>query len=183
MKLQRDTAKFIAPELAFQATQPPPGEEWLHELKYDGYRMQAVAHGKDVRLLTRKGLDWTHRMRHVADALAALNLRDAVLDGEVVVLNERGQSDFSALQAAFQGSGNELIYYAFDLLFAGGKDLRALPLVERKATLKKLVPAVGKGMTVRFSDHFTGIGEQLFHEACKMGAEGIVSKRAASQYR
>ena len=183
MKRHPDTAAFIPPELAFQATQPPPGDGWLHELKYDGYRVQAVANGNDVRLLTRKGLDWTHRMQHVADALAALKLRDAVLDGEVVVLNERGQSDFSALQVEFQGDGSGLVYYVFDLLFLAGKDLRALPLMERKARLKQLLSAAGKGATVRFSEHIAGAGEELFAEACRMGAEGIVSKRANSAYR
>jgi len=183
MKRHPDTAAFIPPELAFQATQPPPGEDWLHELKYDGYRVQAVANGNDVRLLTRKGLDWTHRMQHVADALAALKLRDAVLDGEVVVLNARGQSDFAALQVAFQGDGSGLVYYVFDLLFLAGKDLRAFPLMGRKARLKQLLSAAGKGATVRFSEHIAGAGEELFAEACRMGAEGIVSKRANSAYR
>jgi bifunctional non-homologous end joining protein LigD len=178
-----EPGEFIAPELAFQATEPPSGDEWIHELKYDGYRVQAVVNGKNVRLLTRKGLDWTARMSHVADGLAGLALKKTVLDGEVVVLNAQGQSDFAALQAAFQGDGRALVYYVFDLLVAGGKEVRPLPLSERKARLRKLVPAARKGGAIRYSDHFIGTGAQLFAEACRLGAEGIVSKRTNSAYR
>lgn len=176
-------ALFVTPELAFQANEPPRGDAWVHELKYDGYRMQAICENGDARLLTRSGLDWTHRMPSIAAALNALELNHTVVDGEVLVLNAQGQSDFAALQAAFQNKAkSQLLYYCFDLLRDGGEDYKQHPLLKRKEKLKQLLGAGGKERVVRYSEHVAGEGDALFDEACRLGAEGIVSKRAASKY-
>ena len=130
--------KFIPPQLASASELPPTGKDWLHELKLDGYRMQARVENGKVQLLTRSGLDWTHRMRSLATALAELPAKTALLDGEVIVLDERGISSFAALQAAFQeGAKHALHYYVFDLLHLDGHSLRTLPLTERKDLLAR----------------------------------------------
>ncbi|MEO6803429.1 MAG: DNA ligase D [Granulicella sp.] len=172
---------FLAPQLAQQATSPPQGEGWLHELKLDGYRMQARKEGTQVQLLTRSGLDWTHRMKTIAAEIAALPIESAILDGEVVVLAENGTTSFADLQAAFQeGIRKPLTYFLFDLLHLNGHDLRGLPLVERKAVLAQVLE--GAGEYLRLSEHIETSGETMFHKACELHAEGIISKRAASKY-
>jgi bifunctional non-homologous end joining protein LigD len=150
-------------------------------LKLDGYRIQVRKDGARVRLLTRTGLDWTHRMRPIAQQLKDLPAESAILDGEVVVLSEDGNSNFADLQAAFQeGAKKPLTYFAFDLLHLNGHNLRGLPLIDRKAFL---APLVGKdGELIRFSEHLESDGEAIFRSACELHAEGIVSKRAASPY-
>ena len=172
---------FVPPELAQPATNPPRTAGWLHELKLDGYRIQVRKDGARVRLLTRTGLDWTHRMRPIAQQLKDLPAESAILDGEVVVLSEDGNSNFADLQAAFQeGAKKPLTYFAFDLLHLNGHNLRGLPLIDRKAFL---APLVGKdGELIRFSEHLESDGEAIFRSACELHAEGIVSKRAASPY-
>jgi bifunctional non-homologous end joining protein LigD len=172
---------FVAPELALQADTPPGGEEWLHELKLDGYRIQARKDGDKVQLLTRTGLDWTHRMKTVAALVEALPVEKAIFDGELVVLAANGTTSFADLQAAFQeGEKRPLTYFVFDLLHLNGHSMRSLPLVERKSVLAKLVK--GAGEFLRFGEHIEGGGEEVFQKACELRAEGIVSKRAASQY-
>ncbi|HEX6495944.1 MAG TPA: non-homologous end-joining DNA ligase, partial [Acidobacteriaceae bacterium] len=174
--------KFIPPQLASTSEQPPTGKDWLHELKLDGYRMQARIEGGKVQLLTRSGLDWTHRMRSLATALEALPAKAALLDGEAIVLDERGISSFAALQAAFQeGAKHALHYYVFDLLHLDGHSLRNLPLTERKTLLADLVEALGDD-AVRLSEHVRDEKAAIFDEACLHGAEGIVSKRADNIY-
>jgi bifunctional non-homologous end joining protein LigD len=176
-------AAFVQPQLAVQASAPPAGNDWLHEIKYDGYRMQAICDGKHVKLLTRSGLDWSHRMASVCEALAALKLKDCTLDGEIVVLNAQGQSDFAALQAAFEHTKNSpLLYYVFDVLRANGEDVRPRPLVTRKKVLRELLKGASP-KAIRYSEHAIGTGQQMFDEACKLGAEGIVSKRGDAPYR
>ena len=173
---------FVAPEFALSATSAPSGSGWLHELKLDGYRIQAHKHGRGVQLLTRTGLDWTHRMKSIADAVNTVPARTAILDGEVVVLAENGTTSFADLQAAFQeGAENNLTYFVFDLLHLDGHNLRWLPLVDRKAVLAELVEHTGD--ILRLSEHIATDGEAVFHKACELHAEGIVSKRATSQYR
>jgi bifunctional non-homologous end joining protein LigD len=173
---------FIPPQLATMVDAPPAGAEWVHELKLDGYRIQARVEGGKVRLLTRKGLDWTHRMPAVAQALAALPARAALLDGEVVVLDEQGISSFAALQAALsQGPASALLYYVFDLLHYDGRSLRDLPLLERKEALRKFLAALSAD-AVRFSDHIASKSGEMFQEACRLGAEGIICKEKQSRY-
>ncbi len=176
-------SRFLEPQLAVQADAPPRGSEWIHELKLDGYRIQAhIRRGRaGVSLYTRSGLDWTHRMQPIADALAALSAHTAVLDGEVVVLDKDGQPSFAELQAAFQDHVRKpLTYFVFDVLQIDGQDLRQSPLLERKRRLLELLE--NAPAAVRFTEHLEGNGETLFDEACTMGAEGLISKRADSKY-
>ncbi len=172
---------FIAPELALSATDPPRTAGWVHELKLDGYRIQVRKDGARVRLLTRTGLDWTHRMRPIAQQVKDIAAESAILDGEVVVLNENGTTSFADLQAAFhEGANKPLTYFAFDLLHLNGHNLRGLPLVDRKAILEPIVKDVDG--VLRYSEHMESDGEVIFRKACELHAEGIVSKRAASPY-
>jgi bifunctional non-homologous end joining protein LigD len=174
--------KFIAPQLASAAELPPTGKDWLHELKLDGYRMQGRLENGKVQLLTRSGLDWTHRMRSLAASLKALPAKTALLDGEVIVLDDRGISSFAALQAAFQeGAVHALHYYVFDLLHLDGHSLRTLPLRERKTLLADLIAELDDD-AVRVSEHVRDEKAAIFDEICRHGAEGIVSKRADSMY-
>jgi bifunctional non-homologous end joining protein LigD len=172
---------FIAPELALQSETPPAGGGWLHELKLDGYRIQARKDGARVQLLTRTGLDWTHRMKSIAAFVAALPVEKAIFDGEVVVLAENGTTSFADLQAAFQeGEKKPLTYFVFDLLHLNGHSVRGLTLGERKNMVARVVE--GSGEFLRFSEHIEGGGGEVFKRACELHAEGIVSKRAASKY-
>ncbi|RIJ20493.1 DNA ligase D [Henriciella barbarensis] len=176
-----DFPDFVEPQLAKLRDDPPSGEEWLHELKFDGYRIQALIAGHQVRLITRNGKDWTDRYPSVAKALAELDVESAAIDGELVALDDRGHSHFASLQAATKGEGNAaLAYYAFDLLSLSGKDYRKNPLTARKAALKNIIPKDEE--IVRFSDHIEGKGEDVIGKACGMGLEGIISKKGAAKY-
>ena len=176
--------EFVAPQLCRSVDRPPAGGEWVHEIKFDGYRMQLrVADGAAV-LRTRKGLDWTAKF--AATAEAARDLPDAVVDGEVVALDADGAPDFAALQAALSdGDSAALVYFAFDLLFADGEDLRGLPLRDRKARLSALLGALDAraARMIRYVEHFTTGGDAILQSACRMSLEGIVSKRADAPYR
>jgi len=172
---------FLKPQLALEATNPPDAEGWLHELKLDGYRIQARKDGSKVQMLTRSGLDWTHRIPAVAQAVAALPAAKLTLDGEVVVLGEDGTTNFADLQASFQeGANNPLTYFCFDLLHIDGRNPRDLGLRQRKALLADIL--AGQDGIVRYSEHIDTGGEEMFHKACELHAEGIVSKRAAAKY-
>jgi len=173
---------FLAPQLALEATAPPATGDWLHELKLDGYRIQARKSGAQVKLLTRKGLDWTHRMPAVANAVAQLPAKSVTLDGELVVLGPDGNSSFADLQASFQeGARHPLTYFVFDLLHLDGYNPRNLPLRERKKLLAALLPTGSE--TLRISEDIAGDGVTIFRHACALHAEGIVSKRADAPYR
>jgi bifunctional non-homologous end joining protein LigD len=176
----------MEPELATLVDAAPTGDGWIHEIKFDGYRVLArIDHG-DVTLFTRNGNDWTERMPALAEAFAGLEANEALIDGELVVLDERGVSNFQALQNSLNLERDaSLFYYAFDLLFLDGSDFRAAPLVERKSALKQLLEAQPKELskTIRLSDHVEGQGAEFFGKACTLGVEGIVSKRADSPYR
>ncbi|MEQ1937579.1 DNA ligase D [Mesorhizobium sp. CN5-321] len=176
---------FVEPALATLERDAPPGKEWLHEVKFDGYRMQAQIAGTEIRLLTRTGLDWTERFgAEIPEALAALKCSDAILDGEIVVLADNGVSSFSLLQADLSAKRtNRMIYYVFDLLRLDGEDLRGEPLVERKQRLSELLDTLPDDAAVRFSDHFVEPGRVMLKHACRMGLEGVVSKRADAPYR
>jgi bifunctional non-homologous end joining protein LigD len=174
---------FVPPSLATLRDEAPSGEGWVHEIKFDGYRMQARLERGKVRLLTRKGLDWTEKFPNVAAAVAALPARSALIDGEVVVEDARGVSSFSSLQAALKEDKEDaFVYYVFDLLHLDGRDLSELPLTERKAALARLVGKSQRG-TIRLSEHLADAGEKVREHACAMGLEGIVSKRADAPYR
>ncbi len=172
--------RFVEPQLCKSVDRPPLGDGWAHEIKFDGYRLQLRVEDGHAVLRTRKGLDWTERFAGVAEAAA--DLPDAIIDGEAVVLDEAGQPDFAALQAALaEGGEGEIIFFAFDLLFAGGEDLRSLPLRERKARLKALLG--DDEPRLRFVDHFETAGDAVLLSACKLELEGIISKRLDAAYR
>jgi bifunctional non-homologous end joining protein LigD len=178
---------FIPPQLAQQAETPPSNSGWFHELKLDGYRIQVRKDGSRTQLLTRTGLDWTHRMSALAAEVARLPAESCTLDGEVVVLAPDGTTSFADLQAAFQNDANHpspkhhLTYFAFDLLHLNGHNTRDLPLRERKALLAQLL-ASADPQTLPLSDHLESNGPAIFHKACEMRAEGIVSKLASAKY-
>jgi bifunctional non-homologous end joining protein LigD len=175
---------FVAPELCSPVERPPNGQGWCHEIKFDGYRVQMRAEHGDARLKTRKGLDWTDKFQAIAKE--GSSLRDGLIDGEIVALDHNGAPDFSTLQAAISdGSTDNLIFYAFDLLFADGEDLRSVPLRERKARLKKLLEARsrGKRRLIRYVEHFETGGDAILQSACKLSLEGIVSKKLGAPYR
>ncbi len=179
---------FVAPELAVSVEEPPEGEDWLHELKLDGYRIQAHVEergsARRVRLFTRKGLDWTHRMKGIAEAAAELPVHAAILDGEVVVLTPDGGTSFADLQAAFEeGARHPLTYFVFDLLHLDGHNLRGLPLERRKTILEGLFHEYGDRSVLRYSSHIRSRGAEMFRRACAMGAEGVVSKLASAPYQ
>jgi bifunctional non-homologous end joining protein LigD len=181
--LPRETQPaFLPPQLAQQAEAPPSSTGWLHELKLDGYRIQARKSGGRIQLLTRKGLDWTHRMQPIADAVARLSAASCTLDGEVVVQRPDGTTSFADLQAAFQeGTPHHLTYFVFDLLHLNGRNPRSLPLTARKAFLSDLIAPL-KSDVLHLSDHLTGDGAAILRNACRMHAEGIVSKRTDGAY-
>jgi bifunctional non-homologous end joining protein LigD len=169
-------------QLATLVDQPPEGPEWLHEQKFDGYRIVAVAMRGEVRLLSRRFKDWTAEFPTVAAAVAALPFERVVLDGEVAAVLPSGVTSFQALQNTRDSA--DIAYFVFDLLAVDGEDLADLPLEQRKARLEKLVkPRRGKPGVIRYSDHVTGSGREFFALACKRGLEGIVSKRRDQPYR
>jgi len=179
---------FVAPELCTPVDRPPDAEGWGHEIKFDGYRVQLRVEDGEARLKTRKGLDWTDKFAAIAGE--GSELPDGLIDGEIVALDQDGAPDFSTLQAAISdGKTGDLIFYAFDLLFADGEDLRHLPLRERKARLKQLLEtrpksrSKSKAKSIRYVEHFESGGDAILRSACKLSLEGIVSKKLTSPYR
>jgi bifunctional non-homologous end joining protein LigD len=175
---------FVAPELCTSVDRPPDAEGWCHEIKFDGYRVQLRAERGEAILRTRKGLDWTDKFGAIAKEGDALP--DVLIDGEIVALDHNGAPDFSTLQAAISdGKTDNLIFYAFDLLFADREDLRRLPLGERKARLKELLEArpKAKAKSIRYVEHFETGGDAILESACKLSLEGIVSKKLSAPYR
>ncbi len=172
---------WVAPQLATLVSGPPPGDEWVHEIKLDGYRILLRIEGGRASLLTRNRQDWTARFPAVAEAAAALPVKEALLDGEIVALDRAGVSSFQALQQADQlETGRTLVYVAFDLLFLDGADLRPRPLVERKARLARLLK--GRRGRLRYSEHFDVPGKRVYDRACRLGLEGIVAKQKDAPY-
>jgi bifunctional non-homologous end joining protein LigD len=172
---------FIAPQLCETLDRPPSSEGWIHEIKFDGYRIQMRVLDGEVTLKTRKGLDWT--TKYPAIAKAAGKLPDAVIDGEICALDENGAPDFAALQAALsEGKTDLLVYFAFDLLFEGGEDLRTRPLTDRKERLQRLLADADDNARLRFVEHFEDGGEAVLRSACRLSLEGIVSKQSDAHY-
>ena len=179
--------QFIQPQLATLVNSVPPGNEWLHEIKFDGYRILCRVENGEARFLTREAQDWTHRFSGLVKLAEALPPHQLFLDGEIVVLDRNGVNDFQLLQNSLkQNSSANLVYYIFDLLHLNGRDLTSKPLLARKEELKKILPLHGRSTTgpaLCCSEHWIGRGEELFHNACTMGLEGIVSKRKNEPYR
>lgn len=181
MALSSSIPAFVAPQLYETVDRPPSQKGWVHEIKLDGYRVQIqVARGK-AALRTRKGLDWTHKFPETAKAAAVLP--DCIIDGEVVAVNEHGAPDFAALQAALSDSKTaDLVYFAFDLLFDGRRDLRSESLGNRKAALQKLLKKKGAAPRLQYVEHFDTDGDAVLRSACKLELEGIVSKKNGAPY-
>jgi DNA ligase D-like protein (predicted ligase) len=173
--------KWIKPQLTRSVEEAPAGDDWLHEIKYDGYRMHARLEGRKAQLLTRTGLDWTSKYRFTSEALRALPAKTAYLDGELCTLRPDGVPAFSRLQAAMdEGRTDDLVFIVFDLLYLNGKSTAALPLIERKERLRTLFAREVRGL--RFSDHVVGNGPRFREQACKMKFEGTISKRVDRPY-
>ena len=171
----------LKPELATLVESAPDGD-WLYEIKFDGYRVMARIENGDVKLLTRNGHDWTHKLPRQAEALAALGLESAWLDGEMVVANDQGVPDFQALQNAFEaGSSGKIAYYLFDMPYLNGMDLRKVPVQERRAALAAVLEP-NESPLLRFSDAFEETPEALLNSACQMQMEGLIGKRIGSAY-
>jgi DNA ligase D-like protein (predicted ligase) len=172
---------FIEPQLTLAVEKPPEGNAWCHEIKHDGYRIHARIVGNKVHLLTRTGLDWTHRYENIAAACRRISAHSAYIDGELCALRPDGTSSFAELQAATDRKDSvALTYFAFDLLFLDGADLRELPLQERKRRLRNLLRKASR--QIQYSDHIVGGGARVYAAACAKHAEGIVSKRLDTPY-
>jgi DNA ligase D-like protein (predicted ligase) len=173
--------QWIRPQLTQLVDAAPEDEQWLHEIKYDGYRMQARLDHGAVRLLTRTGLDWTHKYPAVAAAVSSLGARQAYLDGELCGVRPDGVTSFSMIQlASDSGNAAALVFFLFDLLHLDGDDVGARPLIERKARLAALLSNANSPL--QYSDHQAGHGRAFLEKACAMSLEGIVSKRADAAY-
>jgi bifunctional non-homologous end joining protein LigD len=183
---RRPMSKKPQAELATLVPEPPKGNEWLHEIKFDGYRMLCCLEKGKVRFLSRSGQDWTARFAALTQAAAALPVEQAILDGEVVVLDAQGVSQFQLLQNALstQKNGHDAtVYYAFDLIYLDGYDLSGVPLDTRKSLLQALLEGARLSSRIRLSEHVVGTGDEFRHQACHAQLEGIISKRRNSLYR
>jgi bifunctional non-homologous end joining protein LigD len=169
---------FIEPALASKVERVPEGTRWIHEIKFDGYRVQVHIANNDVKIYTRRGHDWTRRFRKIAEDVWHVKAGSAIIDGEVVVPSADGTTDFAVLQNELKGRSTRIVLVAFDLLYLNGQDLRRLPLARRKAELKKILA----GSDIQFSESFTIDGREMLKHACKIGLEGVVSKVADSNY-
>ncbi|MCG2643135.1 MULTISPECIES: non-homologous end-joining DNA ligase [Bradyrhizobium] len=169
---------FVEPALASSIEKVPSGARWIHEIKFDGYRVQVQLANEAVRVFTRRGHDWTNRFKKVADDAWHIKAGSAIVDGEIVVPAADGTTDFSVLQNELKGKSTSIVLVAFDLLYVNGRDLRKLPLFQRKTELKKIID----GTEIQFSESFELEGADIFAHACKIGLEGIVSKVRDSAY-
>ena len=174
---------FIAPQVPILVAEAPKGEGWIHEIKHDGLRTLLRLDRGNIRALARDGRDWSDKYHQLIEASGKLRCQSALIDGEVVVRNENGASDFAALRDAIDdGTPHQLTMLAFDLLFLDGKDLRDCPIEQRQAKLRWLIRP-DPGSPLQFIDQFDGDGIAFFQKACMLGLEGIVSKRVLSPYR
>ncbi|HXL09336.1 MAG TPA: DNA ligase D [Candidatus Bathyarchaeia archaeon] len=178
---------FVQPQLATLVDSVPQGDEWLHEIKFDGYRILCRIDNKHARFLTREAQDWTGRFGALVEAAQGLPLRQAFLDGEVVALEENGKTNFQLLQNSIkQNNTATLVYFVFDLLYLDGSDLTRSPLRDRKKILEQILkPKRAKKApnSLRYSEHWIGQGDELYQESCRKGLEGIISKKADQPYR
>jgi bifunctional non-homologous end joining protein LigD len=169
---------FVEPALASSIEKVPSGARWIHEIKFDGYRVQVHLANEAAKIFTRRGHDWTHRFKKVAHDAWRIKASSAMVDGEIVVPAADGTTDFSVLQNELKGKSTSIVLVAFDLLYLNGRDFRKLPLFQRKAELKKILT----GTDIQFSKSFEIDGREMFAHACKLGLEGVVSKVRDSAY-
>ena len=174
--------EFVPPQLATLVSSAPAGDVWLHELKFDGYRMICHLHRGNARFWSRNQKDWTEKFPNLSKALKALPVSAAILDGEIVVVDKEGRSSFQKLQQSMKGGAVTFIFQIFDLIYLDGYNLTRVPLRERKALLEELLVGTKAGGPLRYSDHVVGNGAQFFKQACEYGIEGIISKLADSVY-
>jgi bifunctional non-homologous end joining protein LigD len=174
---------FISPQLATLVKEPPTQDGWLHEVKFDGYRMVCHLDRGKVRFWSRNKKEWTSRFPGVAQEIKSLQATSAIIDGEIVMFDGRGRSSFQKLQQAMgRGGATGFVFEAFDLMYLDGFDLTRSTLIDRKRLLKELIDTAGKATALRYSDHQEGHGAEFFERACEYGLEGIVSKRANAPY-
>jgi len=184
MKKGTSLPETVSLQLATLVSEPPQGDEWIFEIKLDGYRIQASVAGGETQLITRNGKDWTAKFPSIAAAVSELKVESALLDGEVAALAADGRTSFQALQTALSdGRTDRLTYFVFDLLHLNGKDLSDRPLDERKRALRKLLPPSLKSEVLRFNDHVEAQGDEFYAQACRLGIEGIIAKRRDAPYR
>jgi bifunctional non-homologous end joining protein LigD len=169
---------FIEPSLATSIDKVPAGKRWIHEIKFDGYRIQVHLRDAAVKVFTRRGNDWTNRFRKIAADAWHINAGSAIIDGEVVVPAGDGTTDFSVLENELKGRSKKIVMVAFDLLYLNGYDLRKVPLFERKALLNKIIAETD----IQFSESFEVDGAEMYKHACKTKLEGVVSKIRNSRY-
>ncbi|QKC98281.1 ATP-dependent DNA ligase [Mesorhizobium sp. NZP2298] len=174
--------KFIKPMEPELYDTPPEGDDWIHEIKFDGYRTQVIKDEDGIRMLTKNGFDWTARYRYLAEEAAAIKAETFIFEGETIMINEAGLSDFHALQGIIgrRRPSPDLYLVAFDLMFLNGHDLRAMPLADRREILQGMIPEGGR---IQFSEALPGTGAAVYHIVDKAGLEGVVSKRKDSAYR
>jgi bifunctional non-homologous end joining protein LigD len=174
---------FVEPSLADQRPKPPSGERWVHEIKFDGYRFQMHKRDSGVKMFTRRGYDWTERVKPIAASTHQLNTHAAILDGEVVIMTPEGRSDFAALESSMSSKSpsNQLRFYVFDILYLEVFDLRGCALLDRKRVLRAFLDGVDNPF--HYSDHVEAEGPEVFRGACKLELEGIVSKRIDGTYQ
>jgi bifunctional non-homologous end joining protein LigD len=170
---------FVEPALASSIDKVPAGDRWIHEIKFDGYRVQVHLANEASKIFTRRGHDWTHRFKKVAHDAWRIKANSAVVDGEIVVAAAYGTTDFSVLQNELKGKSTSIMLVAFDLLYLNGRVIRKLPLFQRKAELKQVL----SGADIQFSESFEIDGREMFAHACKVGLEGVVSRSGAAPIR
>lgn len=173
---------FIQPQLATLMKEPPSDDGWLHELKFDGYRMLCHWNEGKVHFWSRNKKDWTEKFSSVAKSLKLLKVKSVVLDGEIVIMDSAGRTSFQRLQQAMGRSDVAFVFVIFDLLYLNGYNLTRVVLRERKRLLQTLLSTMPANGALRYSDHFEGNGQEFFEQACKHGIEGIISKRPDSVY-
>ena len=178
----RHPSGFVEPCLPSKAEQPPSGPLWVHEVKHDGYRLMVRRDGsRIVRCFTRNGNDWTDRFPAIVETASQLRATSFLIDGEVVIISDDGTPDFHALRS--QHRGHEAVLVAFDLIERDGEDLRDLPLIERKRRLGRLIGKTKNRRAIQYGEHLKGNGASVLDYACRLGLEGIVSKRVDAPYR
>jgi bifunctional non-homologous end joining protein LigD len=174
----------ITPELASVVTEPPKGDKWLHEIKWDGYRLITKIYHNEVQLLTRRHNDWTYQFPSIMQALKSLKLKECIFDGELIALDKDRRANFQILQNALENRSFDvnMVYYIFDLLYYDGYSLVDVPLIKRKDILNKILQSKELPNEIKFNDHIIGNGQAVYQQACEYSLEGIVSKRTDSRY-